>query len=238
MALAIAFNVNRHAVHRVGRARVVQEARKTGNPNANDALAVTAPRINRDFSKLQFLERRALTGYEFIFQTGTMVLTLSQDVFIDHTLSNCAQGKWLDHELGHVRDNANLTRGMEPSVRALPELQGMVLNPAWHPRARFQALQQRMAQAIADEFFRLTAQAVAGRDTSAEYRRVRRQILTGCPEPYLHTVERGDTLSRLALYFYGRAAAWPTIHAANQTVIGANPDHITVGQQLRIPPKP
>lgn len=49
-----------------------------------------------------------------------------------------------------------------------------------------------------------------------------------------HTVQAGDTLSSIAANFYGDAAAFWVIVAANPTTI-ADPDLIFVGQELRIP---
>ena len=49
-----------------------------------------------------------------------------------------------------------------------------------------------------------------------------------------YTVVKGDTLSAIAKKFYGKANAWPKIHAANKDQI-PNPDLIKPGQVLRIP---
>ena len=48
------------------------------------------------------------------------------------------------------------------------------------------------------------------------------------------TVVKGDTLSAIAKKFYGKASAWPKIHAANKDQV-PNPDLIRPGQVLRIP---
>jgi nucleoid-associated protein YgaU len=47
-------------------------------------------------------------------------------------------------------------------------------------------------------------------------------------------VERGDTLSELALTHLGEASQWPRIAAANRALI-TDPDHIEVGWRLTIP---
>jgi hypothetical protein len=51
------------------------------------------------------------------------------------------------------------------------------------------------------------------------------------------TVKQGDTLSAIALQFYGDGSEpfWRTIYNANIAVIGPDPDVITAGQQLNIP---
>jgi nucleoid-associated protein YgaU len=60
------------------------------------------------------------------------------------------------------------------------------------------------------------------------------------PDPFAkdYTVQRGDTLSRLAGKFYGDVSpgAWQRIYAANQEVIGPHPSRLRIGMRLRIPP--
>jgi hypothetical protein len=48
------------------------------------------------------------------------------------------------------------------------------------------------------------------------------------------TVHSGDTLSAIAQRDCGNASDWTGIYAANQSVIGGNPNLIEPGQQLRI----
>ena len=55
------------------------------------------------------------------------------------------------------------------------------------------------------------------------------------PLPADYTVQPGDTLSAIALKFYGNAALWPEIFKANKRVIGKDPGKIFVGQKLHIP---
>ena len=52
-----------------------------------------------------------------------------------------------------------------------------------------------------------------------------------------HTIEPGDTLASIAEKVYGDPTLWRRIYEANRETIGDNPDNITVGTQLRIPPK-
>ncbi|MEX2723247.1 MAG: peptidoglycan-binding protein LysM [Candidatus Freyarchaeota archaeon] len=49
-----------------------------------------------------------------------------------------------------------------------------------------------------------------------------------------YTVEKGDSLSKIAKSLLGNANLWPKIFEANKEVI-KNPDLIYPGQQLRIP---
>ena len=52
-----------------------------------------------------------------------------------------------------------------------------------------------------------------------------------------YTVRPGDTLSSIALRFYGSRSRWPVIYQANKAVI-KNPDAIFPGEVLTIPDKP
>ena len=55
------------------------------------------------------------------------------------------------------------------------------------------------------------------------------------PEAAYHTVERGDTLSKIAKQHYGNAMKYPVIFEANKPML-TDPDKIYPGQVLRIPP--
>lgn len=48
----------------------------------------------------------------------------------------------------------------------------------------------------------------------------------------VYTVARGDSLSFIALDLYKDAGKWTALHQSNIATIGANPDHILVGQKL------
>lgn len=52
-----------------------------------------------------------------------------------------------------------------------------------------------------------------------------------------HTVSEGETLSQIALDYYGSAARadWMAIYEANKETIGDNPSLIKPGQVLQIP---
>jgi nucleoid-associated protein YgaU len=54
------------------------------------------------------------------------------------------------------------------------------------------------------------------------------------PESVFHTVERGDTLSKIAKEHYGNAIKYPEIFEANKPML-KDPDKIYPGQVLRIP---
>jgi nucleoid-associated protein YgaU len=218
-------------------ATIINRAQQDGNPNAALGLAYTGPIINIDQRALAYRQRQAAAGLEFSFDTGVLTLTLRQDMLISNTLSVCAQQKWIAHERGHVTDNQQVMAHMDAGIRADPQLQAIFLRQQWHPRSAFQATEQIIFNAVSAIFRRLTAQATAHRDTRTEYMRVHRDVLQNCPEPYIYEVNHGDTLSRIAEFFYGRPT-WQSIHRANQRVIGSNPNLIRPGQQLLIPRTP
>jgi nucleoid-associated protein YgaU len=53
------------------------------------------------------------------------------------------------------------------------------------------------------------------------------------PLPY--TVEPGDSLWTIAVWYYGSGASWPRIWAANRAVIGPDPGLIRPGEHLTFP---
>lgn len=55
------------------------------------------------------------------------------------------------------------------------------------------------------------------------------------PEAQFHTVESGDSLSKISKKFYGDAMKYPVIFEANKPML-TDPDKIYPGQVLRIPP--
>jgi len=55
------------------------------------------------------------------------------------------------------------------------------------------------------------------------------------PEARMHTVARGESLSKIAKQYYGDALKYPLIFEANTPML-ENPDKIYPGQVLRIPP--
>lgn len=54
------------------------------------------------------------------------------------------------------------------------------------------------------------------------------------PEPVFYTIQKGDSLSKIAKARYGDAMKWQALFEANREVI-KDPDLIYPGQQIRIP---
>lgn len=52
-----------------------------------------------------------------------------------------------------------------------------------------------------------------------------------------YTIQKGDSLSRIAKQHYGDANAWKQIYEANRDVI-QDPDRIHPGQTIKLPAKP
>ena len=74
------------------------------------------------------------------------------------------------------------------------------------------------------------AQVIAVRDRTQHVPQIRSHSI--------HGVARGDSLSSLAVRYYGQGSKWPVIFEANRRVIGHNPNLIRPGQKLEIPNLP
>lgn len=62
----------------------------------------------------------------------------------------------------------------------------------------------------------------------------RMTVAEPAPEAKFHTVEKGDTLSKIAKEYYGDMMKYPVIFEANKPML-SHPDKIYPGQVLRIP---
>lgn len=60
------------------------------------------------------------------------------------------------------------------------------------------------------------------------------EVVAPTPAARFHTVENGDTLSKIAQTYYGDMTQYPVIFEANKPML-KNPDLIYPGQVLRIP---
>jgi nucleoid-associated protein YgaU len=124
---------------------------------------------------------------------------------------------------------------MDAEIRADDLLKEIFIDRQWFPRDMFNSLQTSIREHVAAIFQRLTAEKVRERDTRTEYARVNRLILSGCPDPFHHSVVRGESLWRIAEFYYGDGSQWQRIYDANRATIGSNPNLIRPGQNLLIP---
>jgi nucleoid-associated protein YgaU len=62
------------------------------------------------------------------------------------------------------------------------------------------------------------------------------KVETPEPEAVMYTVQKGDSLSKIAKAHYGDAMKYPAIFEANKPML-KDPDKIYPGQTLRIPPQ-
>lgn len=159
-------------------------------PRGSTVVGITMPIIRSDQTGLQYHTRN--NGTEFRFNTGTLRLTLRQEVHLSRALNPCAQTIWLQHEQKHVRDNEQLMGRMDQELRADQEFADMLVTPVdWHPRGQFNDFQQNVQFIVGDVFERLTSAAAAHQDSAQEYRRTERQIRIRCGHAVARTVRQG-----------------------------------------------
>lgn len=160
-------------------------------PAGGTVVGITIPIIAHDFTALAFHTRNS--GTEFRFNTGTLSLTMRQEVHVSNGLGPCARTVWLKHEMLHVGDNARLLADLEPALRADPVFASLLVTPvAWHPRSQFANVQGQIAARIGAIFQNLTSAAATRRDSAAEYRRVERQIRLRCDHTVDRVLKRGE----------------------------------------------
>jgi hypothetical protein len=121
---------------------IVHKAREIGNPQAERAIAVTIPIIRIDQRGLSYKQRVGTNGPEFSFDTGTLTLTLRQELFISNSLSQCAQKRWAIHERKHLDDNRMVMQSMEVEIRKDPWFKDVFINSKWFPRHEFDLVQR------------------------------------------------------------------------------------------------
>lgn len=228
--------------------RVVQEARNFGHPNAEKALAVTLLSIRPDQSKIEYDKRPPKHPTEFRFTAGVLKLIFEHTIYIANDLSSCEHYFWVRHEQDHVRVSESIMKQMEREIRSHHNLKTIFWNMPWRPYSQslLKSLVDKNEVTIKIIFKRVLKEARNHIDTKAEYARIRRRIFNVCPDPFYHTVERGESLSKLALKYYGNYRFWPSIYnykddeknIDNKKIIGSDPDYITPGQRLVIPKTP
>lgn len=158
-------------------------ARSTGSPHASlpNLVGVTVPSLGDNQHGLQYEQRRTRGGTEFRFNTGTLLLTLRQQIYMVSTVSACERGIWEPHERAHAADNAALMARLDPAIRRDSGLRAIFITRQWRPRSQFQATQNAIRGGIGAIFRNLTGAAAGRRDTPAEYARIRQQVSARCP---------------------------------------------------------
>ncbi|RMH54398.1 MAG: peptidoglycan-binding protein LysM [Bacteroidetes bacterium] len=85
---------------------------------------------------------------------------------------------------------------------------------------------------VADQAAREKAVLLAGNVKGVE--KVDDRLTIRAPEPVFYTIQKGDSLSKIAKEQYGDASKWKALFEANREVI-EDPDLIYPGQRIRIP---
>lgn len=107
---------------------------------------------------------------------------------------------------------------------------------AEYAKARAEAI-ERARKLAAERVEDPKAKAAAERDARMQLRERRRkaQAASEKAQSKFYTVERGDTLSKIAQEFYGDGSKFPMIFEANKPML-KSADLIYPGQVLRVPP--
>jgi peptidoglycan hydrolase-like protein with peptidoglycan-binding domain len=147
-------------------------------PGGGTPVAITIPKIHQDQTGLQYDTRN--NGSEFRFNTGTLKLTLRQEVHVSTALSPCAKTVWLQHEQKHVQDNERMMARMDPELRVDPEFAFTFIHPTWQNVSLFASTQSGIKDVIFETFTRLTSGAATKQDSAREYQNVERQIRIRC----------------------------------------------------------
>jgi hypothetical protein len=159
-------------------------------PAGSSVVGITVPVIHSDQTRLQYHTRNSRT--EFIFNTGTLALTLRQVIHLSNALSPCARTIWHQHELKHTRDNELLMARMDRELRADMEFQDILAAPSeWRPIGRFADTQTAIQEIVFDVFERLTSAAAALTDSRREYRQVERQVRIRCGHSVSRILKQG-----------------------------------------------
>jgi hypothetical protein len=148
-------------------------------PTGATVVGITIPVIRSDQTALQYHTRNG--GTEFRFNTGTLSLTLRQEIHLSNALSQCARTIWLQHEQKHVRDNEQIMSRMDAQLRADTQFADILVNPTvWRPRSQFGATQQTIQARVGAVFTRLTQGAATALDTRQEYANTDTQVRIRC----------------------------------------------------------
>jgi len=126
------------------------------------------------------------------------------------------------HVQAHVPSQATSTQAQSIAQKTMEEAK----KRAAEAEARAKAQEDRIRQMI--EAKQLAAQR------EAYFASLQKKVIAE------HTVGDRDTLSHLALKYYGHATKpyWMVIYEANKDLIGKNPNRVKVGAKLKIPELP
>jgi hypothetical protein len=181
MALTITTTSNAVPAAKPVPVKQVQDAAAAqGNPYAARAIAITKPSVHHETNQLNFETVTNKKGTQFRFKAGTLPLTMSQEILIADSLSDCASKIWLTHEQGHVTDNEAALKQMDTELRKDAKFADILLFPKWTPIGKnnenFTKAQNTIADRIGAVFKSLTAAAATARDTDAEYKKVQDDV--------------------------------------------------------------
>jgi hypothetical protein len=158
-------------------------------PAGSTVVGITIPIIRSDQTGLQYHTRNNCT--EFRFNTGTLALSLRQEIHLSNGLSPCARTIGLQHEQKHVRDNERIMSRMDAALRADPQFAAILVSPSWRPRSEFPVAQQTVQARVGAIFRNFTQNAAAALDTQREYAETDRQVRLRCGAAVARTLRIG-----------------------------------------------
>lgn len=159
-------------------------------PAGLTVVGITIPTVITDQTQLNFQTKS--NGTQFQFDTGTLQLTLQQEIHLSQALSLCARNLWQQHEQEHVWDNEQLMSHMDAKLRADPQFANILVSPStWRPKSSFNQTQQTIQARVAAIFQRLSLAAAQKRDTRSKYQHVEHQVRTYCGQTLGHNLRQG-----------------------------------------------
>jgi len=156
-----------------------------GDPNASDPkpAAITMPKVRVDQTKMQWEQRRSTKGVQFRFKSGTLKLTILQQIAMNATLNACEQKEWMKHEKLHVKDNFGLGPQLERDFRASNLFKKLFDRREWQAKSKWRETQKNIQKEVGKVFKKLTGDKVKTRDTKANYAKVHAEIDKTCKKP-------------------------------------------------------
>ncbi|MFK7821216.1 MAG: LysM peptidoglycan-binding domain-containing protein [Planctomycetaceae bacterium] len=199
----------------------------------NYCVAYTDPAISVDTTRITFPQRKAADGsLEVGYKNGQIEIQLSQTIYMLKSLTECEKRKWMEHEQHHLEDNRGCLASLEAESGKESLFQAFFLGDNWFPSSQWPLILASIEEEIGDAFRRLTKAKVDALDSTSEYDRVFRAILRDCPDPVMHEVVPGETLSGLSRRYYGTTTQTAKIADANGIKTTAT---LRIKQKLKIP---